>query len=61
MKRKAKNNRPHAVQVTGEDEARLVYGKGRNSVSQKVFGVRAFQAIKLGLAQYIEPINRVIP
>ena len=31
----------------------IVVGKGRNSVSQRVFGVRAACAIRLGLARAI--------
>lgn len=58
MKRLERNSKLFLIEVDGKDADRLVYGKGRNSVSQKAFGVRAFQAIKNGLAKSITAVER---
>lgn len=48
-----KNCHIFLVDVVGEKEPRIVYGKGRNSVSQKLFGIRAYPAIKKNLVKSI--------
>jgi hypothetical protein len=59
QKRKEKNNIPYIIDVTGEKEPRVVYGKGRNSVSHKLFGIRAYPAIQNGFAKSISKATQL--
>lgn len=46
------------IEIDGKDANKYVEGKGRNSVSQKVFGIRAFQAIEKGLCKSISRVKQ---
>lgn len=43
--------------IDHRDKPYTVTGKGRNSVSQKVFGVRAYKAVQEGLAKSIRNLD----